>query len=75
MTAPQAVPAALLAVRAALQPGWRLLLAPGARPMLEAEALLTRPVTAAQLLAEATRFAWQASPCLALLEEAGAIVA
>jgi len=65
---------ALLAVRAALEPGWRLAMAPGAVAVLEAEAVLPRPVTAARLVAEATRFAWQVSPYFDLLEEAGAIV-
>jgi hypothetical protein len=65
---------ALLAVRAALEPGWRLAMSPGAVAVLEAEVVLPRPVTAARLVAEAARFAWQVSPCLDLLDEAGALV-
>jgi hypothetical protein len=65
--------AALQAVRAALAPGWRMALPPGARVVLETEAELDRPATARQLVTEAARFAWHVTPFLELLEECGAV--
>jgi hypothetical protein len=64
--------AALAAAREALEPGWRLRLPPGARITLEADADLGRPPTAVQLVTASARFAWQVSPYLDLLEQAGA---
>jgi hypothetical protein len=68
-----AVLAALQAARAALAPGWRLALPPGARVQLQADADLDRPPTALRMVAAAAQFAWQVSPFLELLEEAGAV--
>lgn len=65
--------AALQAARAALEPGWRVSLPPGSRVQLEAEADLGKPPTAVRLVAVSARFAWQVSPFLDLLEEAGAV--
>lgn len=64
--------AALAAAREALEPGWRLRLPPGSRITLEADADLDRPATAVRLVAASARFAWQVSPYLDLLEQAGA---
>lgn len=65
--------AALASAREAMEPGWRLRLPPGSRIMLEADAELDRPPTAVRLVSASARFAWQVSPYLDLLEEAGAV--
>jgi hypothetical protein len=68
-----AVLAALQAARAALAPHWRLALPPGARVQLQADADLDRPPTALRMITAAAQFAWQVTPYLELLEEAGAV--
>jgi hypothetical protein len=69
-----AVLAALQVARAAMQPGWQLSLPAGSRVQLEAEADLGRPPTAVRLITASTAFAWQVTPFLDLLQQAGAVL-
>jgi hypothetical protein len=50
---------------------WRLLLLPDHRVRLEADATVTLPITATDLVAELTRFLLELTPYLDLLDEAG----
>jgi hypothetical protein len=64
--------AAVMALREALPPGWRLRLTPDHAVHLETEAPLGRPPTVSRLLSEATQFVLALTPCIELLAEEGA---
>jgi hypothetical protein len=63
--------AALAALRAEADEGWRVGLTPGHGVLVEAVEDLGAPATVSRLIAAATRFVLRLAPCLDLLDEVG----